>query len=155
MMDKKTTEKPMTARQKLLQRTLKLKPSNNALRDECVYIYRALLKMRLHARATRRQAQADAQWASRAMTALSRITKQSGIALLLLVLISTAYADDKRKMHGSAHSEPNWIIKRQTDYQVQGVPTSRMIIGKREIDVYPNGLMFEKGNVVGVKGGSR
>jgi hypothetical protein len=30
------------------------------------------------------------------------------------------------------------------------VPTSRLIIGKREIDVYRNGLMFEKDNVVGV-----
>ena len=26
----------------------------------------------------------------------------------------------------------------------------RRIIGKREIDIYPNGLMFEKDNVVGV-----
>jgi hypothetical protein len=34
--------------------------------------------------------------------------------------------------------------------QVQGVPTSRLIIGKREIDVYRNGLMFERDHVVGV-----
>jgi hypothetical protein len=34
--------------------------------------------------------------------------------------------------------------------QVSGVPTMRRIIGKREIDVYRNGLMFEKDNVVGV-----
>jgi hypothetical protein len=33
---------------------------------------------------------------------------------------------------------------------VSGVPTIRRIIGKREIDVYRNGLMFEKDNVVGV-----
>ena len=33
---------------------------------------------------------------------------------------------------------------------VSGVPTLRRIIGKREIDIYPNGLMFEKDNVVGV-----
>jgi hypothetical protein len=35
-------------------------------------------------------------------------------------------------------------------YQVQGVPTSRIIVGRREIE-YPNGLMFEKNRVVGVK----
>jgi hypothetical protein len=31
-----------------------------------------------------------------------------------------------------------------------GVPTIRRIIGKREIDIYPNGLMFEGDHVVGV-----
>jgi hypothetical protein len=31
------------------------------------------------------------------------------------------------------------------------VPTSRLIIGRREIDIYPNGLMFEKNSVVGIK----
>jgi hypothetical protein len=34
---------------------------------------------------------------------------------------------------------------------VQGTPTSRLIIGKREIDIYPNGMMFEKDNLVGVR----
>jgi hypothetical protein len=33
---------------------------------------------------------------------------------------------------------------------VSGVPTIRRIIGKSEIDVYRNGLMFERDNVVGV-----
>jgi hypothetical protein len=31
------------------------------------------------------------------------------------------------------------------------VPTSRLIIGRREIDVYRNGLMFERDHVVGVR----
>jgi hypothetical protein len=35
---------------------------------------------------------------------------------------------------------------------VQGVPTQRLIIGRREIDIYRNGLMFERNNVVGVRG---
>jgi hypothetical protein len=35
---------------------------------------------------------------------------------------------------------------------VQGVPTSRLIIGKRQIDIYPNGMMFERDNLVGIRG---
>jgi hypothetical protein len=31
-----------------------------------------------------------------------------------------------------------------------GTPRLRLIYGKREIDVYRNGLMFERDNVVGV-----
>jgi hypothetical protein len=31
-----------------------------------------------------------------------------------------------------------------------GTPTTRLIYGKREIDIYRNGLRFEKDNVVGV-----
>ena len=30
---------------------------------------------------------------------------------------------------------------------MRGVPTSRLIIGKREIDIYPDGSMYEKGNL--------
>ena len=48
----------------------------------------------------------------------------------------------------------NYIIRRQEAYQVQGVPTSRLIIGKREIDIYraPGGgrLYFERDNLVGI-----
>ena len=33
---------------------------------------------------------------------------------------------------------------------MSGVPTLRRIIGKREIDIYRNGLTFEGDNVVGV-----
>jgi hypothetical protein len=61
---------------------------------------------------------------------------------------------------GLAQAEPrhrgqrNYILRRQQAYQVQGTPTSRLIIGKREIDIYrgPNGtrLMFERDNLIGV-----
>jgi hypothetical protein len=49
----------------------------------------------------------------------------------------------------------NYIIERQQAYQVQGPPTGRLIIGKREIDIYrlPNNgghIMFEGNNVVGI-----
>ena len=49
----------------------------------------------------------------------------------------------------------NYILRRQEAGLVSGVPTIRRIIGKREIDIYRNGLMFEKDNVVGVRAGSR
>ena len=64
----------------------------------------------------------------------------------------TAQADDRRQHEQRDNREShNYIIERQQAYQVQGVPTSRLIIGKREIDIYPNGLMFEGNQVVGVR----
>ena len=39
---------------------------------------------------------------------------------------------------------------RQQAGLVSGLPTTRRFSGKREIDVYRDGLMFEKDNVVGV-----
>jgi hypothetical protein len=68
------------------------------------------------------------------------------IIVLALVAITTVQAGDRRGQHNK-----NYILRRQEAYQVQGVPTSRLIIGKREIDVYPNGMMFEKDNLVGVR----
>jgi len=75
------------------------------------------------------------------------------ITLAMLVAVSfTAQPDERRK-----HEQPekrehhNYILERQQAYQVQGVPTSRLIIGKREIDIYPNGLMFEGNHVVGLR----
>ena len=72
------------------------------------------------------------------------------ILLITAALIVTANADDRWK-HLEHRESHNYIIERQQAYQVQGVPTSRLIIGKREIDIYPNGLMFEGDNVVGVE----
>ena len=73
------------------------------------------------------------------------------LALLLAVAL-TAQADDRRQHEQRENRKShNYIIERQESYQVQGVPTSRLIIGKREIDIYPNGLMFEGTHVVGVK----
>jgi hypothetical protein len=73
------------------------------------------------------------------------------LAWLIVSFVSKCFADDRR----SRRQHHNYIIERQQAYQVQGVPTSRLIIGKREIDIYPNGLMFEGNNVVGVRRGSR
>jgi hypothetical protein len=71
-------------------------------------------------------------------------------AVIALALATIAQADDR---HHAKAREPshNYIIERQQAYQVQGVPTSRLIIGKRTIDIYPNGMMFEKDNLVGIR----
>jgi hypothetical protein len=76
--------------------------------------------------------------------------------LLILIaalgmIVPSVRADDHRKAKPAPRSEPNYILRRQEAYQVQGVPTDRLIIGKRQIDIYPNGLMFEGDHVVGVK----
>ena len=76
------------------------------------------------------------------------------ITIAMLCTAITAQADDRRQhdQHENRKSH-NYIIERQQAYQVQGVPTSRLIIGRREIDIYPNGLMFEGNQLVGVKQG--
>jgi hypothetical protein len=74
-------------------------------------------------------------------------------ALLILVIAApAAQAGEQRKRHHHRSDYRNYILRRQEAYQVQGVPTSRLIIGRREIDVYRNGMMFEGDNLVGVKG---
>jgi hypothetical protein len=73
--------------------------------------------------------------------------KTTTIIIGALLVTMTAMADDQRKAVRRS-SEPNWIIERQTAAQVEGVPTSRRIIGKREIDIYPDGRAFERGNRV-------
>jgi hypothetical protein len=80
-------------------------------------------------------------------------TMKTLITVAMLVAVSfTAQADERRKHEQRENRKShNYIIERQQAYQVQGVPTSRLIIGKREIDIYPNGLMFEGNHVVGVK----
>jgi hypothetical protein len=65
--------------------------------------------------------------------------------------ITGAHADDRKRDRHERRESHNYILERQQAYQVEGVPTSRLIIGKREIDVYQNGVMFEKNNVVGVR----
>jgi len=71
------------------------------------------------------------------------------VAIILLLAVAIARGDEHRER--KRERQHNYIIERQQAYQVQGVPTNRLIIGKREIDIYPNGLMFERNNVVGVK----
>jgi hypothetical protein len=69
------------------------------------------------------------------------------IAVLILVTIEMQTQAEPRQ---STERNRNYILRRQQVGLVSGVPTTRRIIGKREIDIYRNGLMFEKDNVVGV-----
>jgi hypothetical protein len=68
------------------------------------------------------------------------------IAVLILLTLGMAQAEPRQ----SKERNHNYIVRRQEAGLVSGVPTIRRIIGKREIDIYRNGLMFEKDNVVGV-----
>jgi len=68
-------------------------------------------------------------------------------ALLIVATVCTAQAKPRQHKHNR-----NYILRRQEAGLVSGVPTTRWIIGKREIDIYRNGLMFERDHVVGVKG---
>ena len=70
-------------------------------------------------------------------------------ALLIIATLATGHADDRKRHESKRHESHNYIIERQQAYQVQGVPIRRLIIGKREIDIYPDGSMYEKNNLVG------
>ena len=74
-------------------------------------------------------------------------------AVAATTLATSALADDRRAGCERSQREErhNYILERQQAYQVQGVPTERLIIGEREIDVYRNGVMFEGNNVVGFR----
>ena len=65
--------------------------------------------------------------------------------LLVLTLVELTQAEPRKR-----HESKNYIIRRQQVGSVSGVPITRRIRGSREIDIYRNGLMFEKDNVVGV-----
>jgi hypothetical protein len=67
--------------------------------------------------------------------------------LLIAATVCTAQAEPRQHKHNR-----NYILRRQEAGLVSGVPTPRRIIGKQEIDVYRNGLMFERDHVVGVRG---
>ena len=68
------------------------------------------------------------------------------LALLLLLTLELAQAEPRQ----SKERNRSYILRRQQAGLVSGVPTIRRIRGSREIDIYRNGLMFEKDNVVGV-----
>lgn len=64
-------------------------------------------------------------------------------AVLVSLAVTTVRADDHK------HSK-NYILRRQSAGSVTGTPTMRRIRGSREIDIYRNGLMFERDSVIGV-----
>ena len=69
-------------------------------------------------------------------------------ALLIVATVTTAQAEPRQ----SKERNRNYILRRQQVVPGLGTPTTRLIYGKREIDVYRNGLMFEGDHVVGVRG---
>jgi len=85
------------------------------------------------------------------MRLLVAVLKTATTALLIVATVATAQAEPRQ----SKERNQNYILRRQEAGLVSGVPTTRRIIGKREIEIYRNGLMFEKDNVVGVRAGSR
>jgi hypothetical protein len=68
------------------------------------------------------------------------------LAALTLATATQAGDHRRRECRSSSH---NYIIERQQAGAVSGVPTTRRIIGRREIDVYRDGSMFEKNNYIG------
>jgi hypothetical protein len=68
-------------------------------------------------------------------------------ALLVVVIAGTAQAEPRER-----HSlrMRNYILRRQQVMPGLGTPRLRLINGRREIDIYRNGLMFERDHVVGV-----
>jgi hypothetical protein len=74
------------------------------------------------------------------------------MAMLVAMAIGMAQAEPRGRERKDNHH--NYIIERQQAFQVQGPPTSRLIIGKRQIDGYrvPDGgrIWFEGNNVVGI-----
>ena len=81
-------------------------------------------------------------------------TKLTALLIVAAIVQFAQAGDHKRERDERLRKEHHsYIIERQQVYQVQGVPTQRLISGKREIDVYRNGLMFERNNVVGVQQG--
>jgi hypothetical protein len=74
------------------------------------------------------------------------------ITLLLAALAATAQAGDRKRHHSEHRESHNYIIERQQAGAVSSgdVPVVRRIRGSREIDVYRDGAMFEKNNMIGV-----
>ena len=73
--------------------------------------------------------------------------KTFAIGFIIGILLAAVASGEPRN-----RSSRNYILRRQEAGLVRGTPTSRLIIGKREIDIYRNGLMFERDHVVGVRG---
>lgn len=73
--------------------------------------------------------------------------------LLAVIVCATAHADDHDHERHERHESHNYIIERQQTGSVSSgsTPTLRLINGSRETDVYRDGSMFERNNMVGVR----
>jgi hypothetical protein len=79
------------------------------------------------------------------------MTKTQLITLIIIAASAASAIAEPRHRH-KQRSEADYIIRRQQVGSVNGPPVQRHYIGGRTIDIYRNGLMFEKDNVVGIKG---
>ena len=70
--------------------------------------------------------------------------------LILMTLVELTQAEPRKRHESKRHESHNYIIERQQAGQVSGVPILRRIRGSREIDIYRDGSMYEKDNLVGV-----
>jgi hypothetical protein len=85
----------------------------------------------------------------RRMREVRRIIGGAAIALTFLaVAVSSASAGDHKAKRRSASA---YALRRTEAGQVQGQPLIRRYSGGRTLDVYPNGLIYEGDNVVGVE----
>ena len=86
-------------------------------------------------------------------TKKNRTVKKTLITLMAVAALVTAVQADERDHKKHRHhrdcESANYILRRQEAYQVEGVPTHRLIIGKRQIDIYRNGEMFEGDHMIG------
>jgi len=87
---------------------------------------------------------------SAAPSEYNRQTMKTVITITMLVAAAITAQAEPRDRHNR-----NYILRRQQAYAVQGTPTSRLIIGRREIDIYraPGGrghIMFEGDYMIGV-----
>ena len=60
------------------------------------------------------------------------------MAFIILAAFTLGLAQAEPRRH---ERNKNYILRRQQVYPGLGVPTSRLIIGRREIDIYHNGMM--------------
>lgn len=153
------------AKHKLIRNS---KPNNDKTEDEIHYVQRTLALVIKREREKSAEAldlskrcAAHAQHTSRALTAFTRLVKKGALGKTLAATAAVVMAcasitgaqagDDKR--HCRRARQHNYIVERQLNYQVPSgsMPTDRLIIGRRQIDVYSDGSMFEGDHMVGVR----
>jgi len=75
------------------------------------------------------------------------------IIIVILLGVRCALADDRDRRERDTRTH-NWILERQSAYMVEGPPTDRILVGKREIDGYRQRdgtrVWYERDHVVGV-----
>jgi hypothetical protein len=72
------------------------------------------------------------------------------ITTATLFIVAAGLAQAEPRKGEQRRENRNYILRRQQVGAVQGVPVRRLIIGKREIDIYSSGQMFERDQLIGV-----